>query len=114
MDKRTLDRFSKLLRGQRDELQGRLARAKQHSAGTGRAEAKDEGDRATASIASEMSAAQQAKAQSLMRALNAALERFNAGTFGECLNCGQEIELKRLEAIPWARYCLTCQELIDR
>ena len=41
------------------------------------------------------------------------LTRINEGTFGECLNCGQEINAKRLEAIPWVRYCITCQELID-
>jgi lipid-binding SYLF domain-containing protein len=33
--------------------------------------------------------------------------------FGQCLNCEQEIHAKRLEPIPWVRYCITCQELID-
>jgi len=32
---------------------------------------------------------------------------------GECVQCGSEIEPKRLEAIPWARYCLKCQELVE-
>jgi DnaK suppressor protein len=46
--------------------------------------------------------------------IGAALGRIDDGTYGECLNCGQEIGPKRLEAIPWARYCITCQELIAR
>jgi hypothetical protein len=35
------------------------------------------------------------------------------GTFGRCLNCKQEINAKRLAAIPSVRYCITCQELTD-
>ncbi len=109
MDKRTLDQFGKAMRAQRDELQSRLTRTKE-----GRVDAKDEGDRAAASVASEMSAAQQSQAHRMIRALNAAIARLEAGNFGQCLNCGQEIELKRLRALPWARYCVTCQELIER
>jgi Prokaryotic dksA/traR C4-type zinc finger len=45
--------------------------------------------------------------------VDAALKRISEGTFGQCLNCEQEINAKRLEAIPWVRYCVTCQELID-
>jgi len=32
------------------------------------------------------------------------------GSFGECAACGGDVEPKRLEAIPWARYCVKCQE----
>jgi DnaK suppressor protein len=45
--------------------------------------------------------------------VDTALKRMSDGTFGECLNCGLEINAKRLEAIPWVRYCITCQELIE-
>jgi DnaK suppressor protein len=38
--------------------------------------------------------------------------RINNGTFGECLHCGQDISVNRLTAVPWSRYCITCQELI--
>ena len=50
-------------------------------------------------------------ARQLVVNLTQALERIRQGTFGECRECGNEIEPKRLEAIPWARYCLKCQEL---
>jgi RNA polymerase-binding transcription factor len=43
-----------------------------------------------------------------------ALERIGEGTFGECANCGGEIEPKRLDAIPWARYCIKCQEAAEQ
>jgi DnaK suppressor protein len=47
-------------------------------------------------------------------AVDDALKRISEGTFGQCLNREQEINAKRLEAIPWVRYCITCQDLMDR
>jgi|SRR5215469_12312381 len=108
MDKRLLQRFQRLLTERRDELQSRLRAGGHHHT-----EAKDEGDRAAASTEAEMSVAQRSQAEGLLRVVTAALQRINEGKFGECLNCGQDIGTRRLEAIPWARYCITCQELID-
>lgn len=59
------------------------------------AEAKDEGGRATASTSAEVSVAQLAQTESLLKVIDAALRRLDEGTFGECLNCGQEIGKKR-------------------
>ncbi len=50
-------------------------------------------------------------ARQTLQNLTQALERIKQGSFGECVGCGNDIEPKRLEAIPWARYCLKCQEL---
>jgi DnaK suppressor protein len=44
--------------------------------------------------------------------LEGAIGRINGGAFGECLHCGQDISVNRLTAVPWSRYCITCQELI--
>lgn len=49
-----------------------------------------------------------------LMAVDEALQRLEAGTFGKCLNCGREIGEKRLEAVPWARYCIDCQELSEQ
>lgn len=43
-----------------------------------------------------------------------ALRRIRDGEYGLCLNCGEKIGTKRLDAIPWARYCVTCQEMAER
>lgn len=43
-----------------------------------------------------------------------ALRAMDEGTYGVCEECGEDIESKRLEAVPWAAYCLSCQELADR
>jgi len=46
--------------------------------------------------------------------IDAALERIDEGGYGSCANCGREIGEKRLEAVPWARFCVDCQELAEQ
>jgi RNA polymerase-binding transcription factor len=46
----------------------------------------------------------------LLREISDALLRIEQGTYGVCLECEEPISVKRLEAVPWARYCVTCQE----
>lgn len=75
---------------------------------------RDEGDRANASQAKEMNWLRNAQERGLLELIDAALSRIQDGSFGECLHCGQEIGAKRLAAIPWTRYCITCQELLEQ
>jgi DnaK suppressor protein len=48
-----------------------------------------------------------------LRDVRAALRRTHLGTFGICLNCEEEISLKRLAAVPWRPLCLVCREAAD-
>ena len=45
-----------------------------------------------------------------LRLVEEALDRMNTGDYGICLACEEPIAEKRLRALPWARYCVTCQE----
>jgi DnaK suppressor protein len=45
-----------------------------------------------------------------LRLVEEALDRLTAGDYGICLACDQPIAEKRLRALPWARYCVTCQD----
>ena len=49
-----------------------------------------------------------------LEAVDAALGRLDAGTFGVCRSCGRSIPEARLEARPWAPLCIDCQRLEDR
>ena len=51
---------------------------------------------------------------SLLRNVRAALFRINDGSYGVCLLCEEEIKPKRLDAVPWAAFCIHCQEAADR
>lgn len=45
-----------------------------------------------------------------LRLVDEALDRLESGDYGTCLACEQPIPAKRLAALPWARYCVPCQE----
>jgi DnaK suppressor protein len=46
----------------------------------------------------------------LLREVQDALLRINQGTYGICHECEEPISAKRLDAVPWAKYCISCQE----
>ena len=46
----------------------------------------------------------------LLREIGDALHRIDNGSYGVCMECDEPISPKRLDAVPWARYCVTCQE----
>jgi DnaK suppressor protein len=46
----------------------------------------------------------------MLQLVDDALTRIKEGTFGECDSCHEELQQKRLEAVPWTRYCINCQE----
>jgi len=50
----------------------------------------------------------------MLKNVQAALARFDNETFGVCLRCDEDIPEKRLNALPWAAYCVKCQEIVDR
>ena len=47
-----------------------------------------------------------------LKLVEEALDRLDAGDYGVCLSCDEPIADKRLRALPWARYCVVCQELM--
>ena len=50
----------------------------------------------------------------LARQLRSAIQRVEDGSYGVCLQCEEEIAPNRLKAIPWAEFCIRCQEQADR
>src|SRR5690348_4877215 len=48
----------------------------------------------------------------LLREIADALHRMEQGSYGTCMECEEPISVKRLDAVPWARYCVKCQEEI--
>jgi DnaK suppressor protein len=48
-----------------------------------------------------------------LRNIRAALRRIQGGSFGTCRQCDEDINPKRLTAVPWATFCIRCQEAVD-
>lgn len=73
----------------------------------------DVGDKANHSNAKESLFQQGDQDRATLALVEEALRRAADGGFGECEACGQAIEKKRLDAVPWANYCIRCQDRQD-
>jgi RNA polymerase-binding protein DksA len=54
------------------------------------------------------------RATTQMKLVDEALALLDEGTFGTCVRCGKSIPPGRLEALPWAAFCIDCQRVVDR
>jgi DnaK suppressor protein len=70
-------------------------------------------DDATEVFTRERNLALRNNTQDLLAQVDAALRRLDEGRYGICARCGQEIAPDRLEALPYAIYCITCQSLVE-
>jgi DnaK suppressor protein len=77
---------------------------------SGEAEVRDSSDAATSSQGTSESLQEDTVASQTLLLVQYALHRIEDGTYGKCIACGRQIEAARLEAIPWAPYCLEGQE----
>ena len=107
------EHFRQLLETRLAEAQRVLASAEQETRASAAKHA-DSADQAAAEFDRQTLAHTAAVAGQMIQTLNRALERIHQGSFGECAECGGDIEPKRLEALPWAQYCVTCQEARER
>ena len=71
-------------------------------------------DDASEVFARERNLALRNNTEDLIGQIDAALERVEAGTYGICARCGNEIPAERLEARPYAIYCVSCQSEIEQ
>jgi DnaK suppressor protein len=71
-------------------------------------------DRANAAYNRELMFSLSDSERTLLLQIEDALGRMGRSAYGRCNNCGQTIALLRLEAVPWARFCIDCQELAEK
>lgn len=64
---------------------------------------------ATATLGREIDYTLGDNAEQVLAEIDDALQRIDDGTYGTCVNCGQEIPRERLEANPWASLCIDCK-----
>jgi DnaK suppressor protein len=76
-------------------------------------DAQDVADQAVSSYQKELLFSQGTNGHSQIGLIRLALERVHDGSYGECMQCGNAIGSKRLEALPWTPYCIDCQEKIE-
>jgi DnaK suppressor protein len=114
MDKKKLETFNKRLEERQQVLRKAVSRTEEDVRIAADQDAADIADRATSSYTKEFLFSQSNNDRQLLQMVETALQRIREGEFGECVNCGNEINPKRLEAVPWTRYCIACQEKLEK
>ena len=114
MDKKKLDTFKKRLEERQQSLRKTVSRTEEDGRIADQDSAQDIADRAASSYTKEFLFSQSNNDRQLLQMVESALQRIREGSFGECVNCGNEINPKRLEAVPWTRFCIACQEKMEK
>ena len=113
MEKKKLEYFKKRLEERQQVLRRNVSRTEQDGRITDDI-AQDIADKAANSYNKEFLFHQSNSDRQLLQMVDGALNRIREGSFGECISCGKEINPKRLEAVPWTRHCIECQEKLEQ
>lgn len=114
MDKKKLEAFRKKLEARQQDLRRMVTRTQQDGRSADEDTAQDIADKAASSYNKEFLFHQSNADRQLLQMVEGALARIREGNFGECISCGKEINPKRLEAVPWTRHCIECQEKLEQ
>jgi DnaK suppressor protein len=110
MTKAEVNKFKKILEAKQEELE-RVVRNRDAITIEKSADALDEVQHAAER---ELAIRNLDRESNLLRNVRAALRRIDDGSYGTCLHCEEDISPKRVAAVPWAAYCIQCQEQADR
>ncbi|MBK6798346.1 MAG: TraR/DksA family transcriptional regulator [Acidobacteria bacterium] len=114
MDKKKLKSYRDRLLEERASLMGVVGRNEDYGREADTEATQDPADKASNSYTKELLFSQSTNDRLILQQIDEALTRIEDDEFGVCVNCGNEILTKRIEALPWVRYCITCQDLLER
>lgn len=114
MDKRKVKIYRDRLLGRREGLVGQVMEAELYSRERDSEATQDPADMAANAYTKELLFSMSANDRRLLELIDEALVRIEAGEYGQCVHCGEPVQERRLEAVPWARHCLRCQDLQER
>jgi DnaK suppressor protein len=114
MDKKTVKTYRDRLLARRESLFSQVTEAELSSRERDLEATQDPADMAANAYTKELLISMSANDRMLLHLIDEALQRVEKGEYGECVNCGEQVQIKRLDAVPWARYCLKCQDLQER
>ncbi len=113
MAKTQLNGYRRLLEAKRASLEQELGQALRDRERLAAVRPPDEGEAAVLTVEREVTAGNIDRLSRLLRQVKAALGRLGDGSYGACLRCDRDISAARLKAVPWAEYCVPCQEAVD-
>jgi len=114
MDKKKVEFFKRRLLAKQGELLRLVTNSEKDGREADEEATQDIADKAANSYTKEFLFHQSDENRRVLQLVNEALERMQEGTYGQCVACEEEVQQKRLEAVPWARHCIECQEKQDQ
>lgn len=114
MDRKKLDTFRKQLAEKQEDLLRAVSKTDQDGREADEEGTQDLADKAANAYTKEFLFHQSNDNRQILALVNEALERTKNGSYGVCVECGRDVQAKRLEAVPWARHCIECQEKQDK
>lgn len=113
MDKKKVETYRKKLLDKQDELLRMVSKSDQDGREADEEGTQDIADKAANAYTKEFLFHQSNDNRQILTLVNEALERTRTGAFGRCVECQQDVQPKRLDAVPWARHCIECQAKQD-
>ncbi len=114
MDRKLAERFKKRLLHVREEIIEGIRQRNVSAQGIGQDGIQDMGDESVIISHRDLLMSLSQSERSKLIEVDEALDRIENETFGICEDCGDLIALKRLEVMPDARYCVQCQENLEK
>ncbi len=111
--KTKFDTYRKVLQKKADEVQRSMSAQKAAQVLTREEHPHDEGDLSQQSHEEWIFLNRNTLDIKLLREVQAAMRRIDQGTYGVCNECEEPISAKRLAAVPWAKFCVSCQDRVS-
>ena len=111
-----VDRYRELLLDERRRVSEAIEYLHTENSGSMDEEIPETGmaDTATVTVDRELDYSLEENSAHVLREIDAALGRIDAGTFGTCTRCGKPIGEDRLDAMPYATLCIECKRLEEK
>ena len=110
MDKKKTEIYRKRLLAKQEELLHQVSKSDQDGREADEEGTQDVADKAANAYTKEFLFHQSDDNRRTLQLVKEALERLKNGSYGLCASCQEEVQSRRLEAVPWARHCIECQE----
>ncbi len=114
MIKKQAEQYKKKLFEKRKELTKAFAKNREYGRESDVGGSQDLADKASSSYAKEVQYSLSNTERRILEEIAGAIDRMEEGEYGTCMDCEDRITKKRLDAVPWARYCVPCQERIEQ
>ncbi|HHD82372.1 MAG TPA: RNA polymerase-binding protein DksA [Campylobacterales bacterium] len=106
--------FKKALEDRKAQIENNLNATSGEMSQRRRNDLKDEGDHAAMSLETAVDNAILTQQSQELAEIEDALDRIENDTYGECEMCGVDINIERLKVKNFARYCITCREVVEK